>query len=199
MMGPRVITALVLASASPRRRELIASLGIALDIVVSEYEEMDKPGVQPIELARMHARGKVLDVRSRVPNRLVVAADTVVDVDGASLGKPRNQADAVAMLTTLSGREHLVHTAFAIADGADVIERTATTEVRFWPLSQEEIAEYVATGDPMDKAGAYGIQGCGAVLVERIRGDFYTVMGFPLGLFVRTLRERGIHLAWGAS
>jgi len=199
MMGPRVITALVLASASPRRRELIASLGIALDVVVSEYEEMDKPGVQPIELARMHARGKVLDVRSRVPNRLVVAADTVVDVDGTSLGKPRNQADAVAMLTTLSGREHLVHTAFAIADGADVIERTATTEVRFWPLSQEEIAEYVATGDPMDKAGAYGIQGCGAVLVERIRGDFYTVMGFPLGLFVRTLRERGIHLAWGAS
>lgn len=198
-MGPRVITALVLASASPRRRELIASLGIALDVVVSEYEEMDKPGVQPIELARMHARGKVLDVHSRVPNRLVVAADTVVDVDGTSLGKPRNQADAVAMLTTLSGREHLVHTAFAIADGADVIERTATTEVRFWPLSQEEIAEYVATGDPMDKAGAYGIQGCGAVLVERIRGDFYTVMGFPLGLFVRTLRERGIHLAWGAS
>ena len=198
-MVPRVITTLVLASASPRRRELIASLGVALDVVVSEYEEVDTPGVQPIDLARSHARGKVLDVRSRLPGRLIVAADTVVDVDGTSLGKPRNQADAAAMLNVLSGREHLVHTAFAVADGADVIERTATTEVRFWPLSQEEIAEYVASGDPMDKAGAYGIQGRGAVLVERIRGDFYTVMGFPLGLFVRTLRERGIHLAGSAS
>lgn len=197
-MGPRVITTLVLASASPRRRELLSSLGVDLDVVVSEYEEVDKPGVQPIELARMHARGKVLDVRSRLPGRLIVAADTVVDLDGASLGKPRNRAQAGEMLSALSGREHLVHTAFAVADGADVIERTATTEVRFWPLSQEEIAEYVATGDSMDKAGAYGIQGRGAVLVERIRGDFYTVMGFPLGLFVRTLRERGMHLAGSA-
>lgn len=199
-MVPRVITALVLASGSPRRRELLASLGVTLDVVVSGYEEVDEPGKQPIELAQIHARGKVLDVRSRRPGELIVAADTVVDVDGTSFGKPRDPVQAAEMLGVLGGREHLVHTAFAITDGPDVIERTATTEVRFWPLSQEEIAEYVATGDPMDKAGAYGIQGRGAVLVERICGDFYTVMGFPLGLFVRTLRERGIsiHVAGSA-
>lgn len=198
-MGPRVVTTLILASGSPRRRELLASLGVALDVVISEYQEVDEPGVLPIELARRHARGKLLDVRARRPGSLIVAADTVVDVDGVSLGKPSSPADAAAKLSILSGRTHLVHTAFAVTDGPDVIERTATTEVRFWPLSQEEIAEYIATGDPMDKAGAYGIQGRGAVLVERIRGDFYTVMGFPLGLFVRTLRERGMHLAGSAS
>jgi septum formation protein len=152
------------------------------------------PGRTPLELARMHARGKVLDVRARYPDRLVVGGDTVVDVDGTSLGKPRDRGDAAVMLRQLSGRSHLVHSAFAVADGADVIERTETTEVRFWPLSDEDIAEYVATGDSMDKAGAYGIQGRGAVLVQRIDGDFYTVMGFPIGLFVRTLRERRIRL-----
>lgn len=193
-MGTRCITSLVLASQSPRRRELLASLGVEIDVVVSEYQEVDEPGRTPLELARMHARGKVLDVRARRPDRLVVAADTVVDVDGTSLGKPIDQADAARMLRVLSGRAHRVHTAFAVADGTDVIERTATTEVRFWPLSDEEIAEYVATGDSMDKAGAYGIQGRGAVLVERIDGDFYTVMGFPIGMFVRTLLHRGIRL-----
>jgi len=193
-MGTRLITTLVLASRSPRRRELLASLGVDVDVVVSEYQEVDRQGVQPLELARLHARGKLFDVRAGHPDRLVVGADTVVDVDGRLLGKPRDPSDAAAALRTLSGRTHRVHTAFAVAYGDDVIERTATTEVRFWPLSDDEIAEYVATGDSMDKAGAYGIQGRGAVLVERIDGDFYTVMGFPLGLFVRTLRERGIEL-----
>ena len=193
-MGTRCITSLVLASQSPRRRELLASLGVEIDVVVSEYQEVDEPGRTPLELARIHVRGKVLDVRLRRPDRLVVGADTVVDVDGTSLGKPQDPADAARMLRVLSGRTHLVHTAFAVADGTDVIERTATTEVRFRSLSDEEIAEYVATGDSMDKAGAYGIQGRGAVLVERIDGDFYTVMGFPIGMFVRTLRERGIRL-----
>lgn len=193
-METRCITSLVLASRSPRRRELLASLGVIIDVVVSEYQEVNVPGRTPRELARIHARGKVLDVRARHPDRLVVAGDTVVDVDGTPLGKPQDQADAAGMLRLLSGRAHRVHSAFAVADGNDVIERTATTEVRFYPLADEEIAEYVATGDSMDKAGAYGIQGRGAVLVDRIDGDFYTVMGFPIALFVRTLHERGIRL-----
>jgi septum formation protein len=197
MMKPRVITTLVLASASPRRRELLASLGVGLDVVISDYREVDKPGLLPLELARMHARGKLLDVRRRFRDRVIVAADTVVDLDGTSLGKPRDADDAAAMLRRLSGRRHEVHTAMAVADGPDVIERTATTKVRFAALSDEQIAEYVATGDSMDKAGAYGIQGRGAFLVDRIDGDFYTVMGFPLGLFVRTLCERGISLGGG--
>jgi len=198
MMKPRVVTTLVLASISPRRRELLASLGVEVDVVPSDYNEVDMPELPPIELARTHARGKLRNVRERYPERLVVAADTVVDLDGAPLNKPRDAADASAMLQALAGRTHLVHTAFAVTVNGDVIERTGTTEVRFWPLSHDEIAEYVATGDSMDKAGAYGIQGRGAALVQRIDGDFYTVMGFPLGLFVRTLRERGVHLGVSA-
>ena len=195
MMKPRVVTTLVLASQSPRRRELLTSLGVDVDVDPSSYHEMNLPELPPIELARKHARGKLRDVLGRHPVGLVVAADTVVDLDGTSLGKPRDREQAAEMLRALSGRRHLVHTAFAAAiDGGDVIERTETTEVRFWPLSEEEIASYVATGDSMDKAGAYGIQGRGAALVQRIDGDFYTVMGFPLGLFVRTMREHGAHL-----
>lgn len=195
MMDVRVVKTLVLASISPRRRELLASLGLTVDVVPSEYHEMDESELPPKELARTHALGKLRDVHLRRPEALVVAADTVVDLDGISLGKPRDAAHAAAMLRSLSGRTHLVHTAFAVADCNVVIERTATTEVRFRPLSDEEIAEYVSTGDSMDKAGGYGIQGRGAALVERIDGDFYTVMGFPLGLFVRTLRKRGVRFA----
>jgi len=194
MMKPRVITALVLASVSPRRRELLASLGVKIDVVPSSYNEMNMPELPPIELARTHARGKLAGARAQDSEALVVAADTVVDLDGASLGKPKSAQEAAEMLGALSGRRHVVHTAFAVTLENDVIERTASTEVRFARLSQQEIAEYVATGDSMDKAGAYGIQGRGAALVERIDGDFYTVMGFPLGLFVRTLRDHGVIL-----
>ena len=194
MMKPRVITTLVLASISPRRRELLASLGVDVDVVPSSYIEMNMPELPPIELARTHARGKLQGVLGQPRDAVVVAADTVVDLDGKSLGKPSDAREASAMLSALSGRRHMVHTAFAVTFENDVIERTASTEVRFAPLSQQEIAEYVATGDSMDKAGAYGIQGRGATLVERIDGDFYTVMGFPLGLFVRTLRDHGVIL-----
>ncbi|MBV8601205.1 MAG: septum formation protein Maf [Candidatus Eremiobacteraeota bacterium] len=193
---PRVITTLVLASRSPRRRELLASLGVAVDVVPSLYRENDLPGTPPLEIARTHARGKAADVsaRERGPGP-VIAADTVVDLDGASLGKPRDAGDARTMLASLSGRPHLVHTAFAVADGSRLIEGDSTTEVRFHRLSAAEIDAYVASGDPMDKAGAYGIQGPGSALVAAIEGDFYTVMGFPLGLFVRTLGACGMVFA----
>ncbi len=126
----------------------------------------------------------------------MLAADTVVDLDGAALGKPRDPPEARRMLSSLSGREHLVHTAFALAvPGRDVpLEERATTRVRFYPLEPEEIAAYVAGGESLDKAGAYGIQGRAASLVEAIDGDFYTVMGLPLGRFVRTLRRLGFAL-----
>jgi septum formation protein len=193
---PRCISRLILASQSPRRRELLATLGIEVSVIPSAYQENDLAEQAPPELARTHARGKALDVRARRPGETIVAADTVVDLAGRSLGKPDSPEDAARMLRALSGRAHLVHTAFAVADGDDLIERDATTEVRFYPLSDEQIERYVASGDPMDKAGAYGIQGPGAALVERIEGDFYTVMGFPLGLFVRTMAARGVRLGW---
>ncbi len=165
-------------------------------VVPSNVDEGERPGYAPRELASLHAAAKAEAVAARDASQLIVAADTVVDVDGTPLGKPRDPAEAVAMLRTLSGREHLVHTAYALVDGPSArrLNGVQTTRVRFHPLGEDEIAAYVATGDPFDKAGGYGIQGRGAVLVAGIDGDFYTVMGLPLGTLVRRLRELGYAL-----
>ena len=192
--APRII----LASASPRRAELLRSLGFELDVIPSNYDEPEHPHLVPRDLAIVHARHKCRDVRERVSleGAVLVAADTVVDVDGIAYNKPVNERDAKRMLRDLSGRTHIVHTAFALAarDRTDLIEHCESTFVTFFPLSDAEIDAYVASGEPMDKAGAYGIQAYGATLVERVEGDFYTVMGFPLARFVRTLYRLGISL-----
>lgn len=186
----------VLASASPRRLELLRSLGLDVIAMPSAYEEGPVDGAAPRELARIHARGKALDVRERLPAELVVAADTVVDVDAVAYGKPADACDAARMLRALSGRTHVVHTALTVAvpGRGELMELLQSTQVTFYPLDDAEIADYVASGEPMDKAGAYGIQGYGATLVARINGDFYTVMGFPLAGFVRSLRRLGFAL-----
>ena len=191
-----ILESIVLASASPRRLELLRSLGLIVHVEPSRYDEPDDPSATPAALAVRHAAAKARDVQARFPDDLVVAADTVVDVDGTALGKPRDRADAARMLRTLSGRRHAVHTAYAIAfpGRRDLIEECSTTKVRFYPLSNDEIEGYIATGESMDKAGAYGIQGRAAALVESIDGDFYTVMGFPLSRFVRSLRRLGFAL-----
>jgi septum formation protein len=196
----RELHTVVLASVSPRRRELLSSLGLRVLVVPSDVEEGDRPGYGPLELARLHATAKAEAVARRKPGELTVAADTVVDLDGVALGKPVDAAEAAAMLGRLSGRRHAVHTAFCAIDGAGDgrLERALTTQVWFAPLSPVQIEAYVATGEPFDKAGGYGIQGRGAALVERIEGDFYTVMGFPLGEFVRSLPELGYRL-WPAQ
>ena len=192
----RVLYSLVLASLSPRRHELLGSLGIDVRIVPSDVEEGPRPGLSPLELARTHAAAKADAVAVSERSALVVAADTVVDLDGEALGKPENAAHARSMLRALSGREHRVHTAYVAYDGATDgrIVSSGTTLVRFAALGDDTIDRYVESGDPMDKAGSYGIQGPGAGLVERIDGDFYTVMGFPLGEFIRRLPELGYML-----
>jgi septum formation protein len=188
---------IILASASPRRLELLQSLGLCVEVIVSSYCEPPAPQLTPPELASLHAREKLARVLGETADGAapVVAADTVVELDGAALGKPHDAREAAAMLRALSGREHLVHSAFALAPGDDAwIEELSSTRVAFYPLTGGEITEYVATGEPLDKAGAYGIQGPGAALVASIDGDFYTVMGFPLGRFVRALRRSGFSL-----
>lgn len=187
------LQSIVLASASPRRLELLLSLGLLVEVRASGYDEPDDPQATPLALATAHARNKALHVSAA---ELVVAADTVVDLGGIALNKPADAADAARMLRSLSGREHQVHTAFAlrIPGREALVEEQSTTRVRFFALTDAEIAEYVATGEPMDKAGAYGIQGRAASLVESIDGDFYTVMGFPLARFVRALRALGFSL-----
>ncbi len=190
------LLSIVLASASPRRFELLTSLGLHVDVRPSGLDEGDRPGYGPRELAAFHASAKADAGAVAVSSGVVVAADTVVDLDGVSLGKPRTMAEAASMLRALSGREHLVHTAYTVADvpSGRRIAGLLTTRVQFARLSEDVIATYVASGDPMDKAGSYGIQGRGAALVERIDGDFHTVMGFPLGDFVRRLPELGYAL-----
>jgi septum formation protein len=187
----RELQAIVLASASPRRFELLTSLGIAVRVVSSGVEEKDQAGLPPEQLAAFHASAKGQAVAAHEKNNLIIAADTVVDVDGVAWGKPHDEQDARRMLALLSGRSHLVHTAFVAIDPASGkrISHVSGTRVTFASLEPARIAAYVASGDPLDKAGAYGIQGRGAALVERIEGDFHTVMGFPLGAFVRRLDE----------
>ncbi len=175
---------------------MLTSLGLTVDVRPSGIDEGERPGYGPRELATFHASAKAEASALLGNSGVIVAADTVVDLDGVALGKPRTAAEAAAMLQALSGREHLVHTAYAVVDTGSGrrIDGRHTTRVKFVTLGDGEISTYVASGDPMDKAGAYGIQGRGAALVERIEGDFYTVMGFPLGDFIRRLPELGYRL-----
>ncbi len=180
----------ILASASPRRRALLAQVGVAFTVEEPEHvEDLD---------ARANALGKARAVALRHDGEdvLVLGADTVVVVDGDALGKPVDADDARAMLRRLSGRTHEVETAYALVDGRDgrEVARAVTTTVTFRALSDAEIDAYVASGEPMDKAAAYGIQGHGALLVDRIDGDYYTVVGLPLCDLARTLREFGLDL-----
>lgn len=200
-MNKLPLTEIVLASQSPRRLELLRSLQLRVRVIPSTYQEPEHPHLSPRDLAIVHARHKCTDVyemlmHNEADQHVVVAADTVVDVDGEAYHKPANEADAKGMLHDLSGRTHIVHTAFALAvpQRADLIEHCESAFVTFFPLTDEEIDAYVASGEPMDKAGAYGIQGYGATLVERVEGDFYAVMGFPLARFARTLRRLGFVL-----
>lgn len=195
-----LLSRIVLASASPRRHELLRSLGLVVDVVTSGYDEPALANVAPAELATRHAVAKLskaLHERPRLTAEVpALAADTVVDVDGIALGKPVDAAEARRMLAMLSSREHAVHTAFALAvpGSNDWTQERGTTRVRFYPLTAVEIDEYVSTGEPFDKAGAYGIQGRAASLIERIDGDFYTVMGLPLARVIRALRRLGFEL-----
>jgi len=160
-------------------------------VVPSAYDETPLPGVHPVELALRHARGKA--AAAAPSSELIVAADTVVDIDGEALGKPADAAQARDMLRRLSGRWHVVHTAFALRDDrtAASLSDVVSTRVLFADLTNETIGAYAASGDGLDKAGAYGIQGFAATLVERIDGDYFTVVGFPLAAFARALPRLG--------
>jgi septum formation protein len=183
---------MVLASASPRRRHLLEMLGIPHVVHPADVDETRLPGEVPEAMAVRLATAKASAVHVRRPDDLVLAADTVVIIDDQVLGKPAYPADAERMLALLSGRSHRVVTGVAlVVPGGDVRERYDVTHVWFRELSADLIRSYVATGEPLDKAGSYGVQGVGAVLVERVDGDFFSVMGLPLRLVVELLEEAG--------
>lgn len=176
---------MILASGSPRRRELLTLAGIPFRVQVSQADETLPQGLPPEKAVEILAQRKARSIPSQT--ELILAADTVVALDGKIYGKPQNEEDARRILAELSGKIHQVHTGVCLRRGEKERVFHETAQVEFYPLTEEEIARYVASGEPMDKAGAYGIQGKGALLVRRITGDYYTIVGLPIARVVREL------------
>ena len=187
---------IILASSSPRRQELLQRMGITdFDIRVPETEESYPEGLSPRQIVEYISREKAdAAVKLCTADEIVITADTMVFLDDARLGKPVDEADALRMLTALQGRHHTVCTGVTVRQGDHTVTESEETEVIFRPASEQELLAYIASGEPMDKAGAYGIQGKGSLLVEGIRGDFFNVMGLPLLRLSRMLEQFGITL-----
>jgi septum formation protein len=188
----------ILASQSPRRRELLTLIGIPHEVRPADLDETMTPDESPIEHAERLAREKAHAIAATNPGAVVIGADTIVVLDGEVLGKPADEAEAAATLRRLSGRTHTVHTAVAVAHGDRLESGVETVEVTFRPLTDDQVTTYIATREPMDKAGAYGIQGYGAVIVERIHGDYFAVMGLALGRMVALLERVGVPYRFGS-
>lgn len=188
----------VLASSSPRRRELLNLIGIAHEVRPANLDESMRPREAPRRHAERLARDKATAVAMRDPDLITIAADTIVVINRKVLGKPVDKEDAARMLGMLSGREHTVITAVAVSRGKKLRSAIEEVKVKFRRLRDEEIEAYVATGEPMDKAGAYGIQGFGATIVERVEGDYFAVMGLPLVRLVALMREVGVVYQFGS-
>jgi septum formation protein len=189
------IPTIVLASASPRRRQLLEMLGLPIVVTPADVQEIPLPREAPLDYSSRLARDKA----RAVPGRVVLGADTIVVLDGTILEKPADPADALRMLKSLQGRSHEVITAICLI--ADGVERRAAdiTRVTFRGCDDEFLQRYIATGEPLDKAGAYGIQGWGAALVERVEGDFFGVMGLPVRLVLGLLEEAGYQYEFDKS
>jgi septum formation protein len=185
----------VLGSQSPRRRELLSLIGIPHEVRPANIDERYLPGEVPREHAERLARGKAAAIA--VPDAVTIGSDTIVVVDRDVLCKPTDEPDAARMLRRLSGRSHVVITAVAVMWDGRMLSSVEEVGVTFRSLTDREIAGYIATGEPMDKAGAYGIQGYGATIVERVDGDYFAVMGLPLNRLTRLLEELGLLYEFG--
>ncbi|MCI8387845.1 MAG: septum formation inhibitor Maf [Clostridiales bacterium] len=184
---------IILASASPRRRELMTMVGAAFEVITADCDENIEGKLTPAEYVSELALRKaksVLDKCGSPNNMIVIGADTIVCLDGKILGKPKDMADAVNTLLMLSGREHSVFTGLAVVDNSKSVADVTQTRVKFTELTREECERYVATGEPLDKAGSYGIQGIGGMFVERIDGDYFNVVGLPISRLRKLLAEQ---------
>lgn len=184
-------SSIILASASPRRQELLASAGVTFSVVPGDIDETPYPGEEPTAHVVRLAEEKAREASARAAGRFFIGADTIVVLEGEILGKPRDEADAAVMLRKLSNRMHHVITGFAVVDheSGRTVSRAVSTEVYFRKITDAEIAAYIATGCPLDKAGAYAIQGGAASMVEKINGSYTNVVGLPLCEVVGALRE----------
>ena len=187
---------IVLASASPRRKELLQKIGLKFEVDASNCAEEIDPTLKPDEIVRRISIEKACAVASRHKDAVIIAADTIGVIGKKLLGKPRTAGEARKMLAQISGKSHEVITGFTVLDTATnkVISGTVNTKVYIKKMTQQEIDAYVQTGEPLDKAGAYGIQGLGAVIVEKIEGDYYNVVGLPLSALAEVLKEFGINV-----
>ena len=191
MMTPDRTPGVVLASASPRRADVLRMLGLRFSVMPADVEERRNGGERPRCYVERLSRAKVAAIAGAPAGALVIGGDTIVVIDGRVLEKPRDAAEAARMLWSLSGRTHTVYSGLAVAVGARVASNVVAARVTFRDLTREVIDAYAATGEPLDKAGAYGIQGRGAALVERIEGDYYAVMGLSAAALAGLMREVG--------
>jgi septum formation protein len=187
---------IILASASPRRKELLEKIGLKFEVDPGNYEEAIDSRLEPHEIVRQLSIKKAESVAARHQDAIIITADTIGVIGNKILGKPHTENEAWKMLQKISGKPHSVITGFTILDTATnkMLSRTVDTKVYIKKLIDQEIAAYINTGEPLDKAGAYAIQGLGAVVVERIEGDYYNVMGLPLHALTEALKEFGINV-----
>ena len=183
----------ILASASPRRKEILENAGFEFDIIVSDVDENITEDLSPSETVEELAKRKALAVWEENKDAVVFGCDTVVAIDGKILGKPIDDEEAFAMISSLSGKVHTVSTGVCICSADKISVFSNNTEVEFYPLSDETIRSYIATGEGKDKAGSYGIQGLGSVLIKEIKGDYFSVMGLPVAESSRVLADFGIY------
>ena len=183
----------ILASQSPRRRELLGLFRIPFTVRAADIDETMDPALPAEQEVARVSRAKAMATPAKAED-VVIAADTIVVCNGKTLGKPKSEAQALEMLTMLSGRDHQVMTGFTVRRGSTVLTQTEVSHIFFRPLDEGEIDAYVATGEPLDKAGAYGIQGLAALFVTRLEGDFYNVMGLPLCALAQQLRKLGVRI-----
>ncbi len=182
---------IILASSSPRRRELLSMIGLDYVIETSGEEEIQPHGLAPEQFVKTLALQKAQPVAELHPNDCVIGADTIVFLEGDILGKPHTPDVAKAYLARMQGKTHIVYTGLAVVKNGKADVRHCETKVTFVPMSEREIEAYVATGEPLDKAGAYGVQGPGGVFVERVEGNYFNVIGLPLPLLYRMLIDAG--------
>ena len=187
--------AVILASQSPRRRELLTKLGLCFSVVPADVDETMQQGKDPRDEVARVCRAKAQAVRARGHDKdLIIAADTIVVVQGEVLGKPKDREDAARMLRLLSGKDHEVMTGLTVLQAEQSRTLVETAKIHFRQLDEQELAAYIATGEPMDKAGAYGIQGLASIFITGITGDYYTVMGLPVCRLAETLKDFGIRI-----
>lgn len=187
--------AVILASQSPRRKQLLEMLGMEFTVIPAKGEEVIPAGAGPQETVRALSRQKAAAVAASAQrDDIIIAADTIVWYQDMMLGKPRDEQEAARMLSALSGNVHQVYTGVTVRQGDTVLSAAECTDVKFRKLSGREIDAYIATGEPMDKAGAYGIQGIACLFVEGIEGDFFNVMGLPVCRLGKMLKELGVEL-----